>query len=153
MSKLSQGYIRRKGRTDGATIGAGLVGELLSSVVASASAVTLTNGIWTPISTILLSAGVWDIQVSGILRPDATTTFTALGANSSPVSGGNSLIQGGLIRGAAHTPGNVKDVVVVGRRFVTVTSETTYYFNMLCDFSVGTAKGYGAIYAARRATA
>lgn len=125
----------------------GFVGEQIRSAVASGSAVTISNNTPTNITSISLTAGIWD--VSGVFSFLGATTGTGLqggiSTTSATLSGaGDSEFTFPFVSMATQ------DLTISLPSFrLTLSATTTTYLvgNML--YTVGTGKGYGRISATR----
>jgi hypothetical protein len=142
------------GFTDGSSAGAGNVGELISSTVATGSAVSLTNNTVANIASISLTAGDWDVWISAEFKGGATTTVNFAGASLESTNNGFNDATSGfvLMPFNAGTPFNYAGELVLptAPRRVSVSSTTTYYFNVYCGFGVSTMSAYGGLFARRR---
>jgi hypothetical protein len=132
----------------------GNIGEYLSTSVASASAILLSNGVATSILSLGLSAGDWDVWGSGIIHVQALTVVTSLNVGISTVS--NTALPG-LISGAqtqvglgAGLTGIVDTAVNVGPARVFLNASGTAFLNGSFAFATSTAAVYGTLQARRR---
>lgn len=133
---------------------AGVVGELISSTIASGSAVNVTPSA-TPVNvtSISLTAGDWDVWGSVLFTPAATTNVTQLTASVSTVSatlntagdrlgtlnyGASGVVTGGLFTG----PTGVKTRI-------SLSGTTTVYLVGQASFTVSTIAGWGTLQARR----
>jgi len=150
---LDSGALRKIGRTDGATIGAGLVGQQFESTVLAASAVSLSTGVAASVTYLDLTAGNWLVFGCAVIRPDASTDTTREHCNIG-VSVAYTARLGETRRHAAYVLGANNDLSLVpSTRLLNLTATTRVYLVALVDFSAGTAKAYGSLYAERIATA
>lgn len=129
---------------------AGNIGELLISAVNSGSAVPLSTGVVTAVTSLSLTAGDWDVSgFVGFVTGTGTAT-TLLAGNISTVSGQSPSADGG-----ARFPVNLTWATGEGIIFVlapvrvSLAATTTYYLNEISNFSVSTLKGYGTVRARR----
>lgn len=134
----------------------GMVGELVSSVVVSGSAVALTTGVGANVTSIVLTAGDWDVWGSVSFSYGATTTvndiqisFGSTSATIDPTPGRISVLpMFGLVPGSFT---NITSFPLPSLPLqVPVGTTTTIYLVTLVDFGVSTMSAYGAIYARRR---
>jgi hypothetical protein len=126
---------------------AGNVGELISSVIAAASAVNLPNATSTNITSISLTAGDWDVWGNWYV--------TFAGGAGSDAAGWISSISATAPDKSLRTEyqANAGNMAVFGLnapqlRF-SLSSPTTIYLTALAGFSSSTASGCGGIYARR----
>lgn len=132
----------------------GNIGEYLSTSVASASAILLSNGVATSILSLGLTAGDWDVWGSGIIHVQALTVVTSMNVGISTVS--NTALPG-LISGAqtqvglgAGLTGIVDTAVNVGPARVFLNASGTAFLNGSFAFATSTAAIYGTLQARRR---
>jgi hypothetical protein len=142
------------GTTAADNASAGDVGEYISASVVSGSAVSLTSGAASNITSISLTAGDWDVYAniynisgSGTLATSffgqittTSATFTFPPTITTPASGGNNLT-------ASATEGFY---LAVGPARINVSGTTTVYLVATSVFTVSTLGGYGWIVARRR---
>lgn len=135
---------------------AGNVGEYVSSEITSGFAVTLTNGTSANVTSISLTAGDWDVTITGYFNPDGGTTTTVGVMSISTVSATLSaapISRIGLIAMpsagylGAGSGGNL--TVIAGPTRVSLASTTTVYFVALGSFSGGALRAYGHLRARR----
>lgn len=139
------------GRSDGGATASGLVGEQVSSVLGSASAVTLATATEKDVTSITLGAGVWLVAGNVVHRADGATSYTCQGAGIATAVGTN-LQQGSRVRCAAYVQGatSASDQTHLGKpRLLTLAVSTVIYLVAYAEFSVGVAKAYGQINAIR----
>jgi len=140
------------GITGGSNAIAGEEGEYISSIVASGSAVSLTTGTDTNITSISLTAGDWDVIGMGFFTPSGTTNITQLITGLTTVSATLSLL-GDRIGITSYGSGGVVPGVFCGvpsvhTRF-NITSTTTIYLVSKGTFTVSTLTGWGSLQARR----
>lgn len=141
------------GTTTNDNAGAGRLGELISSTVLVAGAVSLTNGVNADVTSISLTAGDWDVWGNISTNPNAATTQSNLltwintvsatlptfpnegAANSNP---------------AALAAGTITMTMFTGQKRISVASTTTVYLSVNCSFAVNTQAAYGYLAARRR---
>lgn len=131
---------------------AGMLGEQIRSFVASGSAVSLSNTVAKTVTSIALTAGVWD--VSGMVGFSlGTTTVPTLFQMSISVAtntvqnvyaDSDNVLNSPTTLGTGFQP----NLVVPAFR-ITLTAGATYYLVALCNFSTSTATAYGRISATR----
>lgn len=133
--------------------GTGYVGEVISSVIILASATSLTTTVPKNITSIVLTAGDWDLWGNVGFIGNVLTTFEAgVGwINSISASVPDGVLYSQQIYAPAATVFNVGSVnfTVPGYR-VSLAAPTTYYLTVNSSFGTSTCNGYGGIYARRR---
>lgn len=139
------------GVTNGSAAAAGAIGQILS---ASAGPIALTSGA-TPnvITSIVLTAGDWDVWGMAQINPAGTTTMTVfqggIGTSSSTqpsINTGSVFLQdlaGGFGAGQAQ-------IAALAPWPENVSTSTTVYCLITASFSVSTANGFCQLYARRR---
>lgn len=130
---------------------AGNVGEYIQSIILAASEVVLTNGAQKTITSIILTAGDWD--VSGVVyhHPAATTSYTRYIGSVSLTDNVLDTVPGRFAdfsQAALVTGGTTFNAIVPPSRF-SLAATTTVYLVALGNFTVSTAAGYGIISARR----
>lgn len=133
------------GRTSGSAAAAGKVGELISSVIASASTVTITSSNTAQnLTSITLSAGDWDVWGNIYISPGGTIAFSYNWISlTSATLPDTSLVS---LMGVSST--NAVGVTVPPL-VVNVSGSTIVYISTKTSFSVS-ATFHGGIYARRR---
>lgn len=132
----------------------GNIGQLVSSTVASGSAVALPNLTATNITSISLTAGDWDVWINGYIKTAAgTTVLNAALASISTTSAtldetpgnvgkrGDTVTYGGATYFSLPTAGPIR---------LSLASTTTVYFVAFADWTTTQPSGYGTIQARRR---
>jgi hypothetical protein len=128
------------------TPAAGFIGEQIRSAIAAVSGVTLTTATAANVTSISLTAGIWD--VTGVVMFNGVVTGTSQGASVGTVSAtvgtqGDNYITG---NGASNT---IDNGLVVPAYRISLTSTTTVYLVGISVFTAGTQKAYGRISATR----
>jgi hypothetical protein len=128
-----------------------IVGETITSSVASGSAVALATGTPSNVTSISLTAGDWDVYQQAYFNPAATTNVALWFSSISTVSAtldttvGNYILQreGRVVGGdfGGYTVGPVR---------VSLSATTTYFMVVRGDFTVSTMSAFGKITARRR---
>jgi hypothetical protein len=138
------------GTTTNNNAAAGKVGEYIESIVLAASAVSLTTGTQTNITSISLTAGDWDVSGAVVFIPAGTTTVTQfIGAvNSVSATLPTSEQRLFVINQTSATPGAQVGYSGSPRRF-SLAATTTIYLIALSSFGTSTMTAHGKI-AARR---
>jgi hypothetical protein len=130
---------------------AGTIGEYIESVVTSGSAVALVTATPKTVTSILLSAGDWDVDAIGYVLPAATTSVTNVVTSISGIT--NTLdITPGKINGLtfqANVSGGAAYSMVVPPYRLSLAGPTTVYLVGQAIFTVSTAGAYGIISARR----
>ena len=156
MKKLTWANLKatlKIGTTTNDSASAGQIGEVISSVVAIGSKVSLTSGAGANITTVSLTAGDWDVQAHLALDPAATTTLTKAQVGPSTVSAS---IAASIANSATHVWSSTGTVLGANQTTISspvvrfsLASTTTVYLVGLTTFGVSTLGGYGAIRARR----
>ena len=125
---------------------AGFLGEQIRSFIGSGSAVNLPNNTATNITSISLTAGIWD--VSGLISVTTTGVFVVASGGVSTVSA--TLGSNGDNKTTFQLAGTavIIDLTIPSYR-ITITSTTTVYLIGFSNFNTGTSAGYGRISATR----
>jgi hypothetical protein len=128
---------------------AGDVGEFISSVIASGSAVALTNNVAGNLTSISLTAGDWDVwgNITTVTIGTAAVTFACWLSTTSATVPDVSLISNTTL-----TTGTLAVNVGIpapSRRF-NVSTSTIVYISAITNASSGNATICGGIYARRR---
>lgn len=137
------------GAVDGSNAAAGMIGEYISSVTATAATFPNT-GNFGDLAAIALTVGDWD--VTGILSSQANSaTVTTMSVGISTTTGNSSagLIEGdNLVKALGPTAATDTFAVVPALR-ISLTVPFTYYLKISGGFSVATPKALGRISARR----
>lgn len=126
---------------------AGYLGEQISSFVPSGSAVSLTTATAADVTSISLTAGIWDISALGVLQGTLTGTNFAISISATSATEGTT----GDNRIATPTlsTSTASSGLSLSQYRVALNSTTTYYLVGFCTFTVGTASAYGRLTATR----
>lgn len=136
------------GTTTNNNANAGAVGEYISSTVLVGSAVSLTSPTAANVTSIVLTAGDWDVFGVVQFGPAAGTTVTYIAGSSSTTSAVHDSQKGFLLGGiAAGIVGILANPIATVR--YSVASNTTVYLVAQSSFSGGTNSAYGFIGARR----
>jgi len=124
---------------------AGYIGEQIRAQVATGSAVTLTSATPKTVTSINLTAGIWDISslcgFSGATT--ATQVRSAIGTTTNSLAG---TVPGDSGADAPVTGFANSDIILAIPSFrVSLSTTTTYYLIAQCTFTVGTGTAYGRI--------
>jgi hypothetical protein len=132
---------------------AGSVGEYVSSIIASGSAVSMTTGTSVNLTSISLTAGDWDVWGSMFFVSAATTNITQLLGGFSLVSASLSLVADRCGITAYGSSGIVPGVFNCGipmfQGRLNVSSTTTVYLIGQPSFTVSTLTAWGSLQARR----
>jgi hypothetical protein len=141
-------FVVTKSVTDGSSAAVGDVGEVISSLVASGSAISLSTGTAANITSISLTAGDWDVSgVSSFAGASATMSQTVGGISTTSAT---LPTDGTQIYSADQTVAlSVTNAVSIFPKQITVSTATTVYLVGKVTFSAGTVTGFGAIRARR----
>ena len=148
---INQGTINQPnivGVTTNSNAAAGSVGELISSVVASSAAVSLTTSTPNNVTMISLTAGDWDVEggVSFAFGGSATGAACWISKTSAltPFTPDYSLYT------AITNAGGIGSTGIVPQKVrISVSVTTTVYLSASATFSTSTATACGGIYARR----
>jgi len=154
-SKGTSGFNIRGIQTNG-NPPTGYLGEFISSVVASGSAVSLTTATPANITSITLEAGDWNVWGSVALVTAVSTNITQLVAaynNTSatlPTAIIGSDYNASYNNYAPFVPGTNTFVLPTAQGRLLLASTTTVYLIAQATFTVSTVSAYGMIQARRR---
>lgn len=149
------GYV---GSNGSAAAGAGTIGEVLTTTVASGAAVSLTTATAKSIMTVVLTPGDYDIWGCVNFNPAASTSITSLIASLSLTADTLSTQPGGS--GLGTDPNDqwsqaaaVNNGVITMYPLTTlrVYAATTLQLVAKATFTVSTMTAYGSVFARRRA--
>lgn len=126
----------------------GYLGEQVRATVASGSAVAMTLSTATNITSISLTAGVWD--VSGVLVVQGTPTTPSLFAGSvNTVSATNGTVGDNAVISTAYPTASSGSTVTIPSWRLTISATTTVYLVGQFNAVGGSMSGYGRISATR----
>lgn len=141
------------GVDNGSSAGAGVVGQVISSVVIPGSAISLTNDIAVDVTNISLTAGDWDVYARVGFTLDGATTITGVAGGINTTSAtlplASDLAASVEVLNATLTAGGAQ-TINLGSAHINVSGVTTVYLIARATFAVNTASAYGAIWARRR---
>lgn len=131
---------------------AGNVGQYLSSIVLSGSAVALSNGIPLDITTLALTAGDWDVSGMCATQPAAGTTTSIIICSISPTL--NTLVtvpadSSGFGLNNSAQPSSGAETINTDVARISIASPTTYHLVTQVSFATSTMGAYGKIRARR----
>lgn len=139
------------GVTDASNASSGYIGEIISSSVASGSAVSLTTTVVATVTSITLSAGDWEIYGSIAFSGGAVTATQSqgfFGTASGSSSTGRDLAKNTVSAGVGSSVSSDLTMAMPTYR-VNITTPTTYYLKANSTFTIGSATTYGTIEARR----
>ncbi len=140
------GGLLKGGQTQAPT--AGFIGEQIRATLAVGSATSLTNNTAKNITSISLTAGIWD--VSGIVAFQSITTGTALQMGISNTTNTlNNNYGDDTITSPTMPTASAGAMLTLPSLRLTLTATTTTYLVALASYTVGSATGYGRISATR----
>ena len=126
---------------------AGDVGEFKSSVIAIASAVSLSTNTSADITSISLTAGDWDVSGNIFFGPSVGVTNIAAWTSTTSATEPDPSLYNAMSATTAIITGS--GIQTPSLR-VNVSSTTTVYISVKAIFSSGTCTGCGGIFARRR---
>lgn len=127
---------------------AGAVGEYVSSLIASGSAVSLTNNTTVNITSISLTAGDWDVG-GNVNFSETTSTVTARSAGTTSTSATVPTDGSEAFCGTQSTVTSETNSITLSRKRFSLSATTTVYLVGRASFSAGTCAGFGQITARR----
>lgn len=148
---LAEDIFRRLGTTTNDNAASGEVGEYVESVVLQASAVSLTTGVQTNVTSIPLTAGDWDVDAICYHMPTASTSTTRYVASIGTVSAVIDSTAGrfsDFSQPAAVNSGTTYNNAIPPYRF-SLVAPATIYLVALDAFTASTMKAYGLLRARR----
>lgn len=126
-----------------------LVGTVISSSIATGSAVSLTTATPANVTNIVLTPGTWSVVGSVVYKPTAATS-SRQDASVNSTSATLSTTQGAFkTTFFVTTVASVNFTNEVPEQIITVTSNTTYYLVAQITFSAGTMAAFGELHATR----
>ncbi len=140
------------GTTTNDNASSGFVGEFISSSVATGSAIALTTGVATNLTSISLPAGDWDVFLNAAFNLGGTTSITNWISSLSTTTGTLDVTTPGAlneIRISANVPGGGLVNSLVGPQRFTLSGTTTVFAVVLSTFTVSTCAAWGILRARR----
>ena len=143
------GQIKGTATNDNAS--AGNIGEYISSTVLSGSAVSLSSGVATNVTSISLTAGDWDVWGNIAYNQGGTTIDTVLYGWTNTVSATSPTSPNGGAFFGVYPPatGGTNGIYPVGMQRVSLSGTTTVYLTTDAIFSGSTSAAFGFIGARR----
>ena len=136
----------------GAAIAVGYIGEIVSSYVPATSAITLTTGTATNVTSITLDPGQWLIYGDSQYLTDSTVAINRVyGSVSATSATVESPYINSLVWSPAISPGSLGSAITntIPQRVENIAISTTYYLVSYCLFSGGACKAWGELKAVR----
>lgn len=127
---------------------AGFIGEQIRSAVGSGSPVTINNATATNITSISLTAGIWDVSCVGAFNATAITG-TICATSISTTSATNGTSGDNLISSPTLPTTSSNQMLTIPSYRITLTTTTTVYLVSQMNYTVGAGTGYGRISATR----
>jgi len=127
---------------------AGSVGEYVNSLVASGSAVGLSNGTDGNVTSISLTAGDWDVT-GAVNFVSAAATVTQKSAGITVTSATIPTDGSEVFNGSQTTTASFTDGITLPVKRINVSSTTTVYLVGKVAFSAGSVSAFGTINARR----
>lgn len=127
---------------------AGNVGEVVSSAIASGSAVSLTSPTPSNVTSISLTAGDWDVEGNinySLSAATQTQCSGGIGTTSATVPTDGSEVA----NGQQTTTATLVNGIALPRKRISIATTTTVYLVAKATFSAGTVSAYGSITARR----
>ena len=143
---LSTG-VQMKGNNTNTAPPSGFIGEQLKSVIAAGSAVSLTTITSKTMTSLSLTAGVWDLTGVGIFTTTGSPTVLSVGFSS--VNNTLGAVDGDGVVDMGTPPTTANPCLVVPAFRVLVSTTTTYYFVAYAQFASSTCLVYGRMSAVR----
>ena len=132
---------------------AGNIGEYVSSSVASGSAVSLTANTAANMTSIAITPGDWEIELSGYIGGGSTTTVTRAEMSISTTSATENTTPGAIAYWSAGTTGltpfNNNPLYFHATERLSINVTTTVFAVALANFSASTCNTYGILRARR----
>jgi len=148
-SVLSTG-VQVKGNNTNTAPPAGFIGENIRSFVPQASAVSVSNASPTNITSISLTAGVWDISAIACLTGTLTATYNFVAISPSSATLPATTSYGDNVVMTPYPPNaTCNQALTIPAYRVTIASTTPYYLVVQVGYTVGTCTGYGRLSATR----
>lgn len=141
--------LQLKGNNTDTTPPAGFIGERVNSFVNSGSAVGISNNTNTNLTSIELSAGIWDVSAIGVLNGALTGTSFSVAISTTSETMGNE--GDNQVTTSALPISGVDSSLQIPSYRLELSETTTVYLVARATFLLGSASGYGRISAVRAA--
>ncbi len=149
-TKTFDGQLIAKGTATNDSASSGYIGEILSSAVTN---VTPTNGQYVDVTSLVLTAGDWDVSINGEISANGgnvTGTQYLIGIGTGSGNNGAGLVSGDNSAQLPTSPTTASDVSMsVPAYRISVGTSSTYYFKYFAAFTVNTPKISGRMSARR----
>jgi hypothetical protein len=136
-----------RGANTNITPATGMLGEQVRSTVASGSAITLVTTVAVNLTSISLTAGVWD--VSCVAAFNGAVTGTTLQASISTVSATGGTAGDNFVFIPTMPTASSDIAITIPSYRISLAATTTVYLVVNSAYSAGTLKSYGRISATR----
>jgi hypothetical protein len=151
-SAAAAGQLAGTGTNDNAS--AGNVGEFISSTVASGAPVALTSTVSANVTSIILTAGDWDVSFSSYFLIAGTTSVANLNASISLTNATLDTVAGNYAVTSYASPGAtfgglVNNELFAGVRRLSLAAPTTVFAVANAQFSTSTVSAWGILRARR----
>lgn len=150
-SVLSTG-VQLKGNNTNTTPPAGFLGQTARAYISNAASIPLTSATTVTITSINLTAGIWDISSLVGYVTDFLTHFqiaqTSISTTQSVIEGNFGNDSTNFKIGSAHDLG-YQPVLTIPKLRVLLSSTTTYYLTANATFTTSVCQVYGRISATR----
>ena len=137
-----------QGRNTNTAPSAGMLGEAIRSAVTAGSPVTLSNGTPANLTSISLTAGIWDVSAIGCINGTLTGTLLYLDINTTSATLSTRYGDSQMSTPYMSTVVTYNTLTVPSYR-ISLAATTTVYAVMQCNFTVGTCTAFGRISAVR----
>lgn len=134
------------GTTTNDSAASGSVGQITSSVIAIASAISISTDTSTDLTSISLTAGDWDVWGNICFTPTGAFTFFQGWSSSTSATLPDASLR--LLLPVTGTNATIGSNIPMRRYSLSVT--TTVYLSGRCTFTTGSTTFFGGIYARRR---
>lgn len=146
LSRSGNGGIPVQGTNTNDSAAAGYVGEVMESIIAAGSGVSMTTNTTATVTSLSLTAGDWDVFGYVQFTPGATTSVTDLAGGTD--TGTSITVESFRLFSSAYVPNNNLRQSIPMRRY-SLASTTTVNLLALAVFTVSTMVGSGRITARR----
>ena len=136
------------GLTQGTAPSAGFIGEQIRATVDSSSGVSLTTTAQVNVTSISLTAGIWDVSAVGVINNTGSATVQGLSISTTSATVGISGDSTVLCGTVSVVSSSINSYTIPSYR-ITLSATTTVYLVATSTFTTGTSKCYGRISATR----
>lgn len=152
-NSISGSKVNIYGEIDGVATAAGYIGQPLSSLIVSGSAVSLTTATPANVTSIALTAGDWDVMGEITYVATSATVVAAAtwegGINTTTATLPTDGTEAFYATPAAITTASFNATITISRKIINSASASTAYLVAEATFTVGTVTAYGNITARR----